>query len=63
MTNEIFDDKNISLEGYGSDNIHNGKGIRKKEHFKNNSVKLENEKQQTMINNLKMENPNLSFEQ
>ena len=29
MTNEIFDDKNISLEGYGSDNIHNGKGIRK----------------------------------
>lgn len=63
MTKEIFDNENISLEGYGSDNISNGKGIRKKEHFKNNSVKLENEKDQNIIQNLKIENPNLSFEQ
>ena len=63
MTKEIFDNENSSLEGYGSENIYNGKRGGKKQQLKNNSMEVENEKEKNTIENLRIENPNLSFEQ
>ena len=62
MTKEIFDNNDNSLEGYGSDDIYNGKIGRKKQQLNSNPIKEENEYEKNDIQKLREENPVLSFE-
>ena len=57
MTKEIFDNNDNSLEGYGSDDIYNGKIGRKKQQLNTNPIKEEKEYEKNDIQKLREENP------
>ena len=53
MTKEIFDNNDNSLEGYGSDDIYNGKIGRKKQQLNTNPIKEEKEYEKNDIQKLR----------